>query len=417
MGSTMQFAFQVYGCRLNQAEAAGWRTALEAKGWQSVDIAQAEVLFVHSCAVTEPAVHEIEKTLRSYRRKYPQLKIIVSGCAATLLPAELCELSLPHEAKSAWLQHVLAYFSSSSVVATETVVSSRQKTRASLIIQDGCDQFCAYCIVPYMRGKPVSEPMSKLVASVDRLFDEGYREIVLTGCHLALYRDPETSADFLSLLQHLCERPGVGRFRISSLEPGLLDDEALIDFIASSGGRVCEFLHLPLQTGSDTLLKAMGRKYSVHQIRTLLDKIATTLPYAGLGADWIVGLPGETDADAQATEQLVQAYPFTGAHIFPYSRRPGTPAATFPQQVPQHLQYARVQRLTALANAKREALMSRYLGRTLEVIPEQEKEGYWEGWSAERLRCRLKAPATRGEPRIIRPQAYHKGVFYEELLQ
>ncbi len=412
----MRFTFQVYGCRLNQAEAAGWRTALEAKGWHAVDVEKAEVLFVHSCAVTEPAVHEIEKALRAYHRKFPQLKIVVSGCAATLLPEQLCTLRLPHEAKSAWLQHVSAFFETSSTESTVPVTTSRLKTRASLIIQDGCDQFCAYCIVPYMRGKPVSEPMSKLIASVDCLFEEGYREIVLTGCHLALYQDPETGVDFLTLLQRLCERAGEGRFRISSLEPGLLDDQALVDFIARSGGRVCEFLHLPLQTGSDALLKAMGRKYTVRQIRMLLDKIATTLPYAGLGADWIVGLPGERDADAQATAQLVQDYPFTGAHIFPYSRRPGTPAATFPQQVPQHLQYARVQTLTALANAKREALMPRYLGRTLEVIPEQEKAGYWEGWSAERLRCKLKAPATRGEPRIIVPKAYHNGAFYEELL-
>lgn len=409
----MRFSFHVYGCRLNQAEAATWRSALEAKGWQAVRVEEAEILFVHSCAVTEPAVHEIEKMLRAHRQKFPHVKVVVSGCAATLLPSALCDLQLPHEQKAQWVQAVLAFAATPSDV-TSCGTAARYRTRASLIIQDGCDQFCSYCIVPYMRGAPVSEPMSALIAKVDRLFEEGYQEIVLTGCHLALYRDPETGADFLTLLQKLCERPGKGRFRMSSLEPGILDDRALVQWIAAAGGRVCHYLHLPLQTGSDALLKAMGRRYTSRDIRQLLETIATTLPYAGLGADWIVGLPGETEADAAATCQLVAEYPFTGAHIFPYSRRPGTPAATFPNQVPQHLQYARVQALTACANAQREALMPRYLGRTLEVIPEQQKGAYWEGWSAERLRCKITPPARRGELHAFVPTVYHSGAFYAE---
>ncbi|MDO5462041.1 MAG: MiaB/RimO family radical SAM methylthiotransferase [bacterium] len=404
----MRFAIHVFGCRLNQAEAAEWRAALEAHGWQSVAPEKAALIAIHSCAVTETAVQEVRRMIRLFRQKYPLAKLILSGCAAGLIEASLVDGMIPHAEKASWVARVLAL--EPTVVAP--VVKSRPKTRASLIVQDGCDQFCAYCIVPYMRGKPTSEPMSQLLKQAEALFAEGYQEIVLTGCHLALYRDPETGAGLLTLLQRLAEVKGTGRFRLSSLEPGLLDDRALVDFIADARERFCAFLHLPLQTGSDTLLKAMGRRYTVKDVRGLLDHIVNRLPLAGLGADWIVGLPGETDADAQATCDLVEAYPFTGAHIFPYSRRPGTAAADFPHHVPQHLQHARVQQLTALANAKREALMPRYLGRDLFVIPERQREGFWEGWSAERLRCRLPAEAVRGVGQVFRPTHYANGIFH-----
>jgi threonylcarbamoyladenosine tRNA methylthiotransferase MtaB len=195
------------------------------------------------------------------------------------------------------------------------------------------------------------------------------------------------------------------------LEPGIIDDRALIDFMATSGDRFCAFFHLPLQTASDALLSAMGRRYTVRQMRAVLDRIVERFPFAGLGADWIVGLPGETEADAGATRACVEAYPFTGAHIFPYSPRPGTAAATFPNQVPSEQLQARVQALTHVANLRREALMPRYLNRPWIVIPERQKEGFWEGWSAERLRCRLPGDATRGEPQRFIPTQYADGIF------
>lgn len=405
----MRFALQVFGCRLNQAEAAGWRSALEARGWLYTSFDVADVIGIHSCAVTETAVQELQRTLRRFRQKYPQATLVLSGCATALVDPSCVDLMIPHAQKDTWLSRVLDFAPTSS--RPTEVVTSRPKTRASLIIQDGCDQFCAYCIVPYMRGTPTSIPMRHVLQQAEARFAEGYREIVLTGCHLALYKDPETGADLLQLLQRLAAVKGDGRFRLSSLEPGLIDDHALVDFIARSGERFCAFLHLPLQTGSDTLLAAMGRRYTVRQVRSLLDTIVTTLPFAGLGADWIVGLPGETERDAQATCDLVAEYPFTGAHIFPYSRRPGTAAATFPNHVPSTLLQKRVQQLTEVANARREALMPRYLGREWVVIPEQQRDGVWEGWTAERLRCRLPGTAVRGVPQRFIPTQYANGVF------
>lgn len=404
----MRFALHVFGCRLNQAEAGQWRCALEAKGWEATSVEAADVIGIHSCAVTEKAVQEVARTLRRFRQKYPTARLVLSGCASALVDPASVDVIIPHAEKETWLSRVLALAPSAPL---EPLTPSRLRTRASLILQDGCDQFCAYCIVPYMRGTPRSEPMRTILQQAEACFAQGYREIVLTGCHLALYKDPETGADLLTLLQHLAAVKGEGRFRLSSLEPGVIDDRALIDFMAASGGRFCAFFHLPLQTASDALLSAMGRRYTVRQMRAVLDRIVERFPFAGLGADWIVGLPGETEADAAATRACVEAYPFTGAHIFPYSPRPGTAAATFPNQVPSEQLQARVQALTHVATLQREALMPRYLNRPWIVIPERQKEGFWEGWSAERLRCRLPGGATRGEPQRFIPTQYADGIF------
>ncbi len=388
-------AFLVYGCRLNQAEAAEWQSQLAARGVPIVDKALAEVLCVHSCAVTEPALHEIEKTLRAHRAQHPQTKIILSGCAATLLPTELRDLAIPHADKAHWLERVF-HFIGPAAPATAPFPLPRRRTRASLIVQDGCDRFCAYCIVPHLRGAPTSVPMARLLRRAETLFAAGYREIVLTGCHLALYRDPESGANFVELLRRLADVNGEGRYRIGSLEPCVLDDAALIRLIAAHPQRICPYLHLPIQTASTPLLHAMGRHYTHDNLRQLLDTLCEHLPGCGLGADWIVGLPGETDNDARITRELLTAYPFTGTHIFPYSRRPGTPAATFPNQVPSHLLKARIDALNACAKEIRRATLRNALGTPLTVIPEHLHNGAWEGWSAQRFRCRIPAPATRG---------------------
>lgn len=390
-------AFQVFGCRLNQAEAAEWRTALLTEGAVEASPDGADVLCVHSCAVTAPAAHEAEKAIRAFRTRHPEARVVLSGCAAGLMPPELADLLVPNAAKAAWVAQVKAALArwGFAPVPAEGPANVPQRARASLIVQDGCDRFCAYCIVPHVRGRPVSQPMAALLRQAERLFAEGFREIVLTGCHLALYRDPDSGTDFLGLLRRLCEVPGEGRFRIGSLEPCVLDDAALIRLIAHSGGRVCPFLHLPLQSASDAVLARMGRPYRHSDLRRLLDTVCDALPLCGLGADWIVGFPGETASDAAATRALVAAYPFTGAHIFPYSRRPGTPAADFPDQVPQHLLRARVDALTAVAAETRAAALPRFLGRALTVIPERLRKGCWEGWSEHRIRCRLPHPAER----------------------
>ena len=406
--SKPSIAFQTFGCRLNQAEAEGWQHALAAEGYPIVPPEAADVFCVHSCAVTEPAVREVAKLLRARRNRHPSQKLIVSGCATALLGDIALDLRIPHEQKGEWLPRVRTFLSALPPKApgeTPIVTSEHRRTRAALILQDGCDHFCAYCIVPHVRGKPVSESAERLLKQAQTLFANGYREIVLTGCHLALYRDPASGMDLIELLRRLCDVPGEGRFRIGSLEPCILDDTALIRLIASSKGRLCPFLHFPMQSADDTVLQKMRRRYRQKELRHVLDTVCATLPGCGLSADWIAGHPGETPQAAETTLAFVQAYPFTGAHVFPYSKRNGTPAATFPDQVPQQEILARAKRLRETAKDQQLAQLRRAIGTPLSVIPEQRHGEVRYGWSAERFRCQLPADYPRGECVTVVPSA------------
>ena len=400
-------AFLVFGCRLNQAEAERWREALARRGAPIVPPAEADVLCAHTCAVTAPAAREALRALRAWRAAHPAGLLVASGCAATLLPRGLADLTLPHADKGRWVAAVCERLGLPAepppAHAAGAESAPPRRTRAALIAQDGCDRFCAYCIVPHMRGAPVSVPLADLTRRAAARFAQGYREIVLTGCNLALYRDPATGANLVELLARLADVPGEGRFRLGSLEPCVTDDAALIRLIARSGGRLCPFLHLPIQTASDALLARMGRPYGAARLRALLDTLCAELPHCGLGADWIAGLPGETEADAAASLRLLADYPFTGAHVFPYSRRPGTPAAGFPGQLPPATVAARAAALRAAAAQTRDRALRRFIGRTLLVIPEHTRTGRCEGWSAEYLRCRLPHPAPRGQPTPFTP--------------
>lgn len=410
-----RIAFRVFGCRLNQAEAGAWQEEMAALGAQVVPEAEADVLCVHSCAVTEEAVREVRKTLAAYRRARPAGRLVLSGCAAGLLQTDPADCVIPHADKAAWITRVKAFLGvDANAPSVIPAFDTRRRTRASLIVQDGCDRFCAYCIVPHLRGAPVSEPMDQLLARAEALFAQGYREIVITGCHLALYRDPASGADFVELVKRLRDLPGEGRFRIGSLEPCVIDDRELFKSVAAARDRLCAFLHFPIQSASDAVLQSMGRTYRAADLHRMLDALGETLPGCGLGADWIAGLPGETEADAEATRAFVEAYPFTGAHVFPYSRRPGTPAAERPDQIPPQEIKRRAALLSETASRVRDCVLSQFVGRPLQVIPERFRNGAWEGWSAERLRCRLTGPHSRGELVPFLPKRIENGLLIGE---
>lgn len=423
-------AFQTFGCRLNQAESEGWQAALTAQGYALAEKTQADVFIVHSCAVTEPAVKEVTKLLKAHRKQVPQQRLILSGCAAELVHDVAIDLRIPHAQKAAWLQCVTEFLQQLPKAVEHPTAgapidvadglqdfplsparAAPHRTRASLILQDGCDQFCAYCIVPHLRGAPQSEPAKRILARAEALFAQGYEEIVLTGCHLALYREPTQGFDFVELLKRLVDVRGEGRFRIGSLEPCVLDDRALITLIAQSQGRLCNFLHLPMQSADDTVLQRMGRRYTQADLRRLLDQIGEHLPGCGLSADWIAGLPGETLEAFQTTADFIAASPFTGAHVFPYSKRIGTPAATFADQVPEAEILRRAKVLRECAAAQQARQLQGVLGKTLEVIPEQRRGDYRLGWSAERFHCRLPATATRGKRIKVTPVALEGDLF------
>lgn len=410
-----RLAFRVFGCRLNQAEAGGWQEEMASLGVRIVPESEADVLCVHSCAVTEEAVREVRKTLAAYKRNHPSGRLVLSGCAAGLLQTDPADCVIPHADKTEWMRRVRDFLGiEAEAPASPADFSVRRRTRASLIVQDGCDRFCAYCIVPHLRGAPVSEPMELLLERAATLFAQGYREIVITGCHLALYCDPASGAGFTELVKRLRDVPGEGRFRIGSLEPCVIDDRELFRTIAAARERLCAFLHFPIQSASDAVLESMGRTYRAADLHRMMESLGEMLPFCGVGADWIAGLPGEREADAEATCEFVRAYPFTGAHVFPYSKRPGTPAAERLDQVlPQEIR-RRAALLSGTASQVRERVLPDFLGRPLQVIPERFRDGAWEGWSAERLRCRLTGFHQRGALTPFLPERIENGILLGE---
>jgi threonylcarbamoyladenosine tRNA methylthiotransferase MtaB len=253
-----------------------------------------------------------------------------------------------------------------------------------LKVQDGCDFFCAYCIVPHTRGDPVSRPFDDCLREAARFIGEGYREIVVTGCNIACYADGGRRLP--DLLDALAGLPDIGRLRLGSVEPGTVEGE--VGALMAARGNICRFLHLPVQSGDDGVLTRMGRRYTAAQLAETVGRIEALMPDAAFGADVICGFPGETDAAFERTVQMIRDLPFSNLHVFPYSERPGTPASGFDGCVPPDERRRRAKRLIALGQEKRAAFARRFVGKTVEVLVEQfDREGRARGWSGEYVPC------------------------------
>ena len=263
-------------------------------------------------------------------------------------------------------------------------------------IQDGCDFRCAYCIVPTARGNPTSRPMAEVLEEIRRLADSGFGEIILTGANLGRYEDGlHRLADLIHAIESL---PGVKRIRLSSIELTTAE-EAVIDLMAHSD-KLCRFLHLPLQSGDDRILAAMGRRYTVAAFRCAVEQAVTRIPDLGLGTDIIVGFPGENDAAFESTVHLVRDLPFSNLHVFPYSHRKGTRADTLPNRVPESVKKERVHTLITLGDSKRRLFAERFVGQQVSVLIERvTKEGIGHGWTGQYVEAEVTAPDLK--PRQI----------------
>jgi len=385
----MTVSFKTFGCRLNQAEAAQFATAFEAAGFRQVPFgSDAHVMVFHSCTVTWKAENECLKVIRKTRLAHPSAWIVLTGCAvATCDPAQLQGLvdeRVPVDAKDDLVNRVLKRLGVPAIERPRIVKPTTQ--RAILKIQDGCDFFCAYCIVPHARGAPWSRPLDACVEEARAMIDAGFQELVVTGCNTACYRDGTNT--LLDLLQALLALPGLGRIRLGSIEPGTVERE-LIGLMVSDT-HLCRFLHLPVQSGSDAVLAGMRRRYRIRHIRATLDDALSRIPDLSLGTDVIAGFPGETEDAFQQTVDLVTAYPWSNVHVFPYSERPGTPAVTFDGKVPGRVRKMRSQELMRIGAQKKEQYASRFVGRPVTFLVEHfANDGTACGWSAEYLACRV----------------------------
>ena len=363
----MKVCFETFGCRLNKAEALQMEADYLARGWERTEShADADLFVIRGCSVTAHAQSECEKLIDHLKRKHPLAQFRICGClnSTSARPSRLLKPLEPLKP----LKHL-------EPLPTRTA-------RAYLKVQDGCAGNCTFCIVPKFRGTSKSEDYAELLDRAKRFIEAGYHEIVVTGCNLSLYasqgkRLPE-------LLAALAGLDAGCRIRLGSIEPGSCALETVQAMAERSN--VCRFLHLTAQSGSEKILRAMRRPYSVRDIDEAVSTAAKLMPRLGLGCDLMTGFPGESELDHTATLGLLKRLPFNNAHVFPFSKRPGTPAATFPDAVPKSLRSSRASELSKLIQSKRKSFAKSFLGQTVEIVVEDEKSG--QGWTSEYLTCK-----------------------------
>lgn len=372
-------AISTLGCKTNQFESAAMIEQLKAAGYLVVPFTESsDIYIVNSCTVTARTDAETRRLIRRARRLNPESRIIATGCYAQVAPGELEKMPeldcvLGNQEK----QNISALLESAGNSVSDIAAISQaeplkltsfaEHTRAFLQIQNGCNSFCSYCIVPYARGRSRSVKPDDILQGVRDLAANGFKEIVLTGIHLGAYGlDLPSPTSLTALVREIDAESIMPRLRIGSVEPNEVSEE-LLNLMAQSKS-ICPHLHLPLQSGSDSVLNRMGRPYTAAFFRNLMAKISDAMPDAFIGADVIAGFPGETEAEFNDTVHLCEELPFSDLHVFPYSSRPGTGAASMPGHVPARIVTERAARLRSIAALKKRSFMERFVGSEEDVL-------------------------------------------------
>ncbi|MBI3028252.1 MAG: tRNA (N(6)-L-threonylcarbamoyladenosine(37)-C(2))-methylthiotransferase MtaB [Candidatus Rokubacteria bacterium] len=386
-------AFATVGCRLNQAETQEMEELLASRGYRAVPFDEpAQVYVINTCTVTGRADFSDRQMIRRAIRRNPQALVVVTGCYAQTDPAAIARIPGVDLIAGSQEKYELAGLLDSLTkratplvrvgdirkatnVPVASVTHFRGRSRAFVKVQDGCQHRCAFCIVPLARGGSRSREPKVVVDQVHRLVEAGYGEVVLTGVDMGHYgRDLFPRTTLAALLGQILDVPGLGRLRLSSILPSYFTDE-LIEVLAGSP-RIAPHLHVPLQSGSDRVLRLMRRPYNTRIYASLAERLSRAIPDLGLGADVIVGFPGETDADFAATRALIGALPVSYLHVFSYSDRKGTEAARLPGHLPARTITGRSTALRRLGRERSLAFRGRLVGRTWEVLALEERDEF-----------------------------------------
>lgn len=379
----MKVAIETHGCKLNQADSQALAREFDAAGFDVVNPAEEfDVYVLNSCTVTHVADRKARRSLRSVRRKNPQATIVATGCYAQRAPSELrrmneIDIVLGNDSKSEIVRRLIDTLDLSPTPCSDggdvdVIPLSLNRNRAMVKIQEGCDQVCAYCIVPKVRGREKSLPVDVIVGQIEAYERAGFQEVVLTGTQLGSYGFDLDDETITSLLSKVLERTSIPRVRVSSLQPQDIGD-GLVGLWDDS--RLCPHFHMPLQSGSDDVLERMRRRYTATQYRQAVDTIRIRIPDVAITADVIVGFPGESDADFEKTMNLCAGVEFADLHVFPYSPRPGTSAAHFEDGVSPEIKSGRSKRLIESAESWARSFRQRSVGQVRAVLWEGRAEG------------------------------------------
>ena len=400
------------GCKLNQAEMDTLAARLMQEGHGIVaSPAEADLCVLNSCAVTHVAAQKSRQALRRLHRENPEARLVVTGCYAELSPDELAELPgvewvVGNEDKpelAALLGLVDPDRGVPSISLPPPASAAMPRTRALVKIQDGCDNACSYCIIHVARGPQRSRPPGEIVAEVQARLAVGHREIVLTGVHVGAYGQDLHGAgggrpglDLWGLVRRILDETDVPRLRLSSIEPWDLAPDALALW---QDGRLCRHLHLPLQSGSDATLARMGRRYTTAEFAALVEAARAAISDLAVTSDVIVGFPGESETDFGSSLDFVREMGLARVHVFPYSLRPGTPAARMVGQIPAQVKADRARLMRDVAAGGSRAFRRRFLGRDVEVLWELKRMGEegvtWSGLTDHYLRVQARGPGDK----------------------
>lgn len=400
MSAGMRVALTTLGCKVNRYDSSSIETRLRAEGWRIVPFAPgADVYVVNTCTVTDRADAESRQLARRARRLNPRARVVMTGCFAQIDPAgaaipevdfvvglnRLPDLlrAVRGELDAVGERLLVDDLRSARRVQTIGADTFTGHTRAFLKVQEGCDLFCTFCIVPFARGRSRSLPPREVLEQIRRLGQRGFREVVLTGVHLGGYgADLVPAWSLVDLLEIVIERAAVVRLRLSSIDPPEVSERLLA--LMGRSEAFCPHLHIPVQGGHDALLRRMRRPYDVGLVREVCVEVRRRFPEAAIGTDVIAGFPGETEAEFESTAALLDELPFTYFHVFPYSRRRGTTAAKLAGQLPAAVVQGRARRLRQLGERKRVAFAAQFVGRTLPVLvetPVDRSASVWQGYS------------------------------------
>ncbi len=401
--------FHTLGCKVNQYETEAMEELFEKGGYQIVTEDEiADIYVINTCTVTNLSDRKSRQIIRRAKKKNPDSIIAVVGCYSQISPEEVSNIEgvdviigtternrivklCEQVKKQAQQINIVRNVKTEKEFETINIDTIKGKTRAYMKIQDGCNQFCTYCIIPYARGPIRSRELSNIISETEKLAKAGFKEIVFTGIHIASYGKDKKDTTLIQVLQEVSKVEGIERIRFSSIEPTLIDDEFMKSLVGI--GKICDHFHLSLQSGSDTVLSRMNRKYTTKQYKNIVDIIRKHMPSAAITTDIIVGFPGETEEEFEETLQFVKEIKFSRIHVFKYSKREGTPAAGYQDQVDGNIKNHRSETLISLGEELMKEFNNQFIGSELSVLYEEKcrEDDLIEGYTTNYIRVKSKS--------------------------